>query len=150
MAKVLTEARANELMDQGFHCSQALAEHIAEIFGLDRAYYLRMTAGLGAGCNHGDTCGAISAAIMGLGIAMGFDQEGDTEGDARIKAAVKELEERFIEKHGSLLCRDLLNGYDAADPNRVSKPDTWANCGKYCEDAAALLDELAGAADKAE
>ena len=142
MANVLTEARANEMMDAGFHCSQAVAEHIAEKFGLDRGYYLRMTAGLGAGCNHGDTCGAISASIMGLGIAMGFDKEGDAEADARIKDAVRELEARFIEKHGSLLCRDLLNGYDAADPNRVSKPDTWANCGKYCEDAAALMDEL--------
>ena len=42
MANVLTEARANEMMDAGFHCSQAVAEHIAEKFGLDRGYYLRM------------------------------------------------------------------------------------------------------------
>ena len=81
MAKALTEARANDMMNVGYHCSQAVAEHIAERFGLDREFYLRMTAGLGAGCNHGDTCGAISAAIMGLGIAMGFDRENDPDGD---------------------------------------------------------------------
>lgn len=138
----LTEQRANEMMGQGFHCSQALAEHISEVFDLDKGFCLRMTAGLGAGCNHGDTCGAISAAILGLGLAHGFDEENPGEKDVLLREKVKELEDRFIERHGSVLCRDLLNGYDAADPNRVSTPNTWDNCGLYCEDAAALLDEL--------
>ena len=59
-----------------------------------------------------------------------------------LKEKVKELQERFIEKNGSVLCRDLLNGYDNADPNRVSKPDTWDKCPMFCADAAELMDEL--------
>ncbi|MCR4711651.1 MAG: C-GCAxxG-C-C family protein [Clostridia bacterium] len=138
----LTEDRANELMNGGFHCSQAVAEHIAAKFGLDREFWLRLTAGLGGGCNHGDTCGAIAAATLGLGLAYGFDQENAEEQDTILKEKVRELQARFIAKHGAVLCRELLNGYDNADPNRVSNDDTWAKCGLYCEDAAAIMDSL--------
>ncbi len=137
----LTEARANEMMEQGYHCSQVVAEHIAEEFGLDRDFMVKLTSGHGGGCNHGDTCGAISAAIMGLSLKYGFTEY--AEDVDQIQADnVRELQARFIEKHGSVLCRDLLNGYDGADPNRVSQEDTWDKCGLYCEDAAAIMDEI--------
>ncbi len=142
MSNKMTEERANDMMNMGYHCSQVLACHIAEKFGLDMDTWLKMTAGLGGGCNHGDTCGAVSAAILGLGYAHGFSEENPGEKDTYIKDKVRELQAKFIEKHGSVLCRDLLNGYDNADPNRVSKPDTWDKCGLYCADAAELMDEL--------
>ena len=141
MAK-LTEQMAKDMMDLGFHCSQVVADHIAERFDLDKGAWLRLTAGLGGGCCHGDTCGAISAAILGLGVAYGYDEANPGEKDVFLKEKVKELQERFIEKNGSVLCRDLLNGYDNADPNRVSKPDTWDKCPMFCADAAELMDEL--------
>ena len=138
----MTEEKANELMNAGYHCSQVLAYHIAEKFDLDKDEWLRITSGLGGGCNHGDTCGAITGAILGLGVALGFSEENPGEKDVYIKEKVRELQAKFIEKHGSVLCRDLLNGYDNADPNRVSKDDTWDKCGLYCADAAEIMDSI--------
>ena len=138
----MTEEKAKELMSVGYHCSQVLAYHIADKLGVDKDEWLKITSGLGGGCNHGDTCGAITGAIIGLGAAYGYSEENPGEKDDIIKGKARRLQELFIEKHGSVLCRDLLDGYDNADPNRVSKDDTWANCGKYCEDAAAIFDEL--------
>ena len=143
MAEKMTEVRANEMMDQGYHCSQVVTCHIAECMGLDVAECMRMTAGLGAGCNHGDTCGVISAGVLALSRVFGFAVY-DEEKDTLLKEKVREFQARFIELHGATLCRELLENYDAADPNRVSTETTWANCGKYCADACAILDEMIG------
>ena len=142
MSNKMTEERAQELMGAGFHCSQVLAYHIAEELNLDKDMWLKITSALGGGCNHGDTCGAISGAMLGLGAVYGFSNENPGEVDTFIKEKSRELQARFIEKHGSVLCRDLLNGYDNADPNRESKPDTWDKCGLYCADAAEILDSI--------
>jgi C_GCAxxG_C_C family probable redox protein len=145
MEEKMTETRANEMMAVGFHCSQVVMCHVAEMMGTDVNYALRLTAGLGAGCNHGDTCGVISAGALALGLLYGFDQPNAAEENTLLIAKVREFQERFVALHGSTLCRVLLNGYDAADPNRQSTPTTWDNCGKYCEDACAILDDMIGA-----
>ena len=142
----MTEARAREIMDGGFHCSQVIIGHFADHMGMDEAKkdeLMRMTAGLGGGCNHGDTCGAISAGILALSSIFGFDRYTE-EQDNQNKDKIREFQAKFIELHGSVLCRNLLDNYDGADPNRVSTDTTWANCAKYCEDACAILDEMIG------
>ena len=144
MAERMTEQRANEMMDAEFHCSQVVMCHVAECMGLDVDYALRLTAGLGAGCNHGDTCGVITAGILALGLVYGFDKPNATEENELLVAKVREYTDRFTALHGSTLCRVLLDGYDAADPDRVSTDTTWDNCGKYCEDACAILDDMLG------
>ena len=139
----MTEQRANVMLDAGYHCSQVVACHIAERMGLDKAEAMRSASGLGAGCNHGDTCGAISAGVLALSRVFGFSQYSE-EADALLKDKVREFQARFIALHGAVLCRELLDNYDAADPDRVSTETTWANCGKYCADACAILDEMIG------
>ena len=141
--KKMTETRANEMMDAGYHCSQVVACHIAECMGLNVEEQMRLTAGLGGGCNHGDTCGVISAGILALGRVYGFDHYTE-EQDTLLKDKVREFQAKFIEKHGATLCRELLENYDMADPDRVSTDTTWKNCGKYCEDTCAILDEMIG------
>lgn len=147
MAEKMTEQRANEMMAVGFHCSQVVMCHVAECMGLDVNHALRLTAGLGAGCNHGDTCGVITSGILALGLKYGYDKPNADEENELLIAKVREYQERFTALHGYTLCRQLLGGYDAADPNRVSTDTTWDNCGKYCADACAILDEMLGAAD---
>lgn len=67
--------------------------------------------------------------------------ESGTEGGA--EDLIKEFEAAFVERNGSLLCRDLLSGgYDAADPDaKVPEGvDPWENCAKYCADAVELAE----------
>ena len=139
----MTERRAAGMLAEGYHCSQVVALHIAECMGLDKAEAMRLTAGLGAGCNHGDTCGAVSAGVLALGRVYGFDTY-EKEKDTILKDKVREFQAKFIALHGASLCRELLDHYDAADPDRVSTETTWDNCGGYCADACAILDEMIG------
>ena len=50
MEKTMTEARADALMEDGFHCSQCVFPYAAFRLGMDRDEALRLSAGLGGGC----------------------------------------------------------------------------------------------------
>lgn len=139
----MTEEKALALMEEGFHCSQVVYAYAAERLGMDRGQALKMTAALGGGVNHGDTCGTISGSAMALGTVFGFDTP-DAEKDAALIKMIVDLQERFTAKHGSCLCRDLLDGYDKAVKGSVPNEHTFDNCQAYCTTACAILDEYLG------
>ena len=146
MVENLTEDYANKMMEDGFHCSQCVMEHAAPALGLDRDAAVRMVAGLGGGLFRVEVCGAVNAASVALGVAYGFDRADPGEKDELLKAKIHELEERFMAEHGTLSCRELLGGYDCLrdedDQPDCDREDPWMYCGKYCETAAAILDDL--------
>lgn len=142
---VMTVEKAAEILGQGFHCSQCVFSHTAERFGIDKSTALKMTAGLGGGCFHGNVCGAVTAAVITLGLAYGFDKPNSAEQNAILVEKVHEFENRFIEKHGSIICKDLLGGWDFAKPDEAKKIMTEGltkNCPTFCADACAILDDM--------
>lgn len=145
MAEKMTAAKANEIMEEGYHCSQVILFHAAERLGLDRSLALRLSSGFGGGTFHGDTCGAVAGAIMCLNMAYGFDTP-DSEVDAKLAATIRELHDRFIAKHGSNQCRCLLGGWDVGIPAHreviPTRTGVYDNCGDYCATACELLDEM--------
>ena len=81
---------------------------------------------------------------MALGIVYGFDQPNAEEADELLISKVHEFETRFQEENGSLLCRQLLGGYDKADPDAVAPEGAYDNCARYCATACRILDTLIG------
>ncbi len=142
MHEAALEARADRLLAEGYHCSQCVFPYLAAQLGMDQAAALRLSAGLGGGCFHGDSCGAVTGAILALSMAYGFDAPDSGEQDEILIAQVHELERRFIAQTGSLLCRDLLGGYDKADPDVPIPDEAYQNCGRYCAIACRIADEL--------
>ena len=141
MEKTMTEARADALMEDGFHCSQCVFPYAAFRLGMDRDEALRLSAGLGGGCFHGDSCGAVTGAAMALSIVFGFDRPNAEEADKLLIEKVHEFQKRFLEENGSLLCRQLLGGYDKADPDAVAPDDAYDNCARYCASATVTSDK---------
>ena len=146
MAEKMTEALANEMMDQGYHCSQVVLMHAAEVLGRDKDDALRISSGLGGGLFHGEACGTVSAAAVAISMKYGFHEPNPGEIDDLLKAKVHEFEDRFIERFGSLRCKDLLGGYDCLLPEDGQAEgvpeDPWERCGEYCAYACELLDEI--------
>ena len=140
----MTEEKAGELMDQGFHCSQCVFSYAAQRMGMDKSLALKLSAGLGGGCYHGDSCGAITAAALAIGMAYGFDQPNATQEDQVLISNVKAMEARFQQENGALLCRHLLQGFDKADPAAVAPEGTYSQCPQFCATACNILDELLG------
>ena len=92
MENTMTEARADALMEDGFHCSQCVFPYAAFRLGMDRDEALRLSAGLGGGCFHGDSCGAVTGAAMALSIVFGFDRPNAEEADKLLIEKVHEFQ----------------------------------------------------------
>lgn len=148
MPERMTEAIASQMMDEGYHCSQCVLMHAAEMLGRDREDALRIASGLGGGLFRGEVCGTVTAAAVAISMVYGFHEPNPGEVDDLLKAKVREFEGRFLERYGTMCCRELLGGYDctrAEDDQPEGVPeDPWEHCGEYCEFACAVLDELLG------
>ena len=64
----------------------------------------------------GGICGAVSGAVMLLGLAGGGGGPGHANLKAETAARVKDFYGRFIERNGSIICRDLI-GVDPSTPD---------------------------------
>lgn len=146
MIKKMTLERANEMLEeQGFHCSQCVFSHAAEIFGLDPAMALKMSSGLGGGCFCGGTCGTVTAAALAISMAYGYDQPNSDEQNDILVEKLQEFKQKFTDKNGSLYCKDLLGGYCFSIPEDeeiISEQDLTKNCPQFCVDACDILDEI--------
>lgn len=101
--------KANELLRQKYHCSQALFGAFAEDFGLDTRLAFKLSTCFGAGLRMGEVCGCVTASMMILGLAFGFYDAQDRELEMYGNRKTREFMERFKEKMGgSNLCRDIL------------------------------------------
>lgn len=137
-----------EMLDKGTHCSQCVLSYWAQRLGIDDDFALHAASGLGMGINHGDSCGAVVSTALALGLVYDSSDTSASSADGKlagrkVEDLVKEFEAAFVERNGSLLCRDLLSGgYDAADPNAAAPEgiDPWENCAKYCADAVELAE----------
>ena len=132
-----------EMLDGGAHCSQCVFSYWAERLGIDDEFAMRVASGLGMGVNHGDSCGAVTSTALAFGLVNGFSDASESSSDGGVEELTKEFEAAFVERNGSLLCRDLLSGgYDAADPDATVPEgvDPWENCAKYCADAVELAE----------
>ncbi len=129
-----------------FNCAQAVFATFAPGLGLEREQALRIAGGLGGGMGRmGEVCGAVSGAALTIGLKHGKSREEDNEARERTYALVQEFARRFRERHGHLLCRELL-GCDVGTPEgRQRAHDSGLHdtlCPRLVRDAAEILEDL--------
>lgn len=101
--------KADLLLRQQYHCSQALFGAFAEDFGLDLETAFKISTCFGAGMRLGDICGCISASLMVLGLAFGFYDPQDRELEMYGNQKTREFLEKFKERmNGEITCREIL------------------------------------------
>ncbi len=112
--------KADQLLKQQYHCSQALFGAFAEDFGLDLKTAFKISTCFGGGMRQGGICGCITASLLVLGMALGFYDPQDREQEIYGNKKTDEFIRRFTEKmDGVIECRDIL-GKD------ISKPEDMA------------------------
>lgn len=112
--------RAVAYFDNGFCCSQAVFTTFATDYGIPEEFALKVATQFGGGARKGEMCGSVAGALMVLGLKYGFS--GACVQDEKDKAHMKaeEFMNRFIEKQGTVVCRELL-GYDLSVPGEIYK-----------------------------
>lgn len=101
--------RARQLIQQQYHCAQALFGAFADEVGIDLKTALKISSCFGGGMRQGDVCGCISAALMVLGMALGTYDPQDKERDISCIKKTEEYIQIFKDKMGgAVCCREIL------------------------------------------
>jgi C_GCAxxG_C_C family probable redox protein len=114
--------------------------------GLDRARALRVAGAFGGGmARMGETCGAVTGAFMAIGLKYGKTKAEDEGARDKTYELVGEFVARFKDRHGSIVCKELL-GYDLSNPQEREAAkekglfDTL--CPQLVRDATEMLEEI--------
>ncbi len=112
--------KAEQLLHQQYHCSQALFGAFAEDFGLDLKTAFKISTCFGGGMRQGGICGCITASMMVLGMALGFYDAQDKEREIYGNQKTNEFIRLFMERmDGVVNCRDIL-GKDISKPEELA------------------------------
>ncbi len=130
----------------GFNCAQSVLAAYAEELDLNNETALKIACGLGAGMGRmGDVCGAVTGAFLVLGMRYGMTDEEKQDDKEQTYNFVRILAERFSEKNGSIVCRELL-GCDISTPSgfeeAVEKNLMETVCEGLLEDTVAILEDI--------
>ena len=125
--------KAIELHSKGYNCAQAVACTFCDKTAFSEEQIFRMTEGLGLGMGCMEaTCGAISAACVLSGLKNSTAHLDSPDSKLTSYQASEQCIRAFLEKNGSLICRDL-RGEDTGAPLR--------SCDGCIEDAVVIAAE---------
>ena len=129
--------KAEELLFEGYTCAQSVVLAFADVTGVDAAVLERISAPFGGGMGRlREVCGAVSGMAMLLGLSRGWDTLDKSEKE-ELYAFERELAEKFREKAGSIVCRDLVAAHPHGDTHNSMKP----YCKKLVGLAASIVEE---------
>ena len=134
--------KAEQLLQQQYHCSQALFGAFADDFGLDLKTAFKISTCFGGGMRQGGICGCITASLLVLGMAMGFYDSQDRELEIYGNKKTDEFIKRFTEgMNGMTNCRDIL-GQDISMPDGMAAIRKEGLILKKCPDALNISIEI--------
>lgn len=108
--KTKSEVAAEKFLS-GYNCAQSVLYAFGPDLGLDGETALKVATGLGAGmARRGEVCGALTGGILVLGLKYGRGGQQDRSATEETYQKTLELMARFEKKHGSCLCRVLVEG----------------------------------------
>ncbi len=141
--KTMNKSEKALALFKNFNCSQSVLTAFGAELGLSEGICLKLASGFGGGMACGETCGAVTGAYMVLGIKYGHTVS-DPEAKAATKQKVRDFNQLFKEKHGSLLCKELL-GVDISTPEgseEANQREVFDRlCPKFIETACKILSE---------
>ena len=138
---------AMENFMKGYNCSQSLVLAFEDMLPCDGAELSRLASSFGGGMGRlREVCGAVSGMFMVAGFLYGYDGPETGKVKADHYARIQELAGRFEEKHGSIVCREMLGlgvRHDAPVPEaRTEEYYRKRPCPEIIGDAAEILEQF--------
>ena len=100
-------------MNEGYNCAQSVFFSFCDDLQIDKNIALKMVTGLGAGMGRKEeVCGAVTGGIIVIGAKYGRGEKDDKTATELTYRKTRTLMDKFAEKHGTFICRKLLNGCD--------------------------------------
>ncbi len=139
---------------KGYNCSQAVTLAFADLVPMDESTLLKLASSFGGGMGRlREVCGAVSGMFMITGLLYGYDGPETGEVKAEHYARIQELAKRFEEKHGTIICREMLGlnvRHDSPVPEARTKEYYQKRpCAEIVGDAAEILEQFINAKEQA-
>jgi C_GCAxxG_C_C family probable redox protein len=131
----------------GFNCSQAVLSVFGNELGLTEDQCRRIGCAFGGGiARNQHTCGAVTGALMALGLQYGEKFSDNALFKEKTYEKANEFIREFTERHGSVVCLELLDGLNMNDPEDRKRIDELGlfktACAVYVKDAVEILENL--------
>ena len=138
--------RAKELFLEGYNCAQAVVLAYEVFFDESPETLAQLVSAFGGGMGRlREVCGSVSGMFFVLSKIYGYAEPKDTKGKTDLYARVQELAERFKERNGSIVCRELLGLQEkiSAPVPEERTPEYYKKrpCPDIIGDAADVLEE---------
>ena len=137
--------KACELFAGGLNCAQSVFVAFTDVTGMDRDLAMRLSSSFGGGMGRmREVCGACSAMFMVAGVLYGPDESFSHEDKTQHYKRIQELAANFKEKHGTIICRELLKELSVTSTpepeKRTEKYYKVRPCIRFVRTAAEILD----------
>ncbi len=139
-----SDSAAELLIAHKVNCAQAVLTAFCAELGVDRDTAFKIAKCFGGGvASSGNICGAVTGAYMVIGLKQATLTP-EPPGKEKTKIAAQVFTQKFIELHGSVICRELL-GYDVSKPKEfefISQNNYFATrCPNFVRDSIILLEK---------
>ncbi|WP_081674419.1 C-GCAxxG-C-C family protein [Butyrivibrio sp. VCD2006] len=131
---------------KGYNCSQSITLAFEDMLPIDKVTLSKMASSFGGGMGRlREVCGSVSGMFMIAGLLYGYDGPETGQVKADHYARIQELARRFEEKHGSIVCREMLGLSVRHDiPVPEARTDEYYKkrpCAEIIGDAAEILEQ---------
>ena len=134
---------AVKLFEEGYNCAQSVFAAFCEETGMPKDEALRLTSSMGAGMGRlREVCGAVSSMFLIAGLLYGYTTPNDDIVKAEHYARIQLLAEQFQQKHGSIICRTLLEVEGKQSPVPQARNEQYYSsrpCSQFVADAAKII-----------
>ncbi len=139
--------KAENLFLNGCNCAQAVLTAYHDVIGLSEEQAMKLASSFGAGMGRmREVCGACSAAFMIAGLLCGYADAGDDKAKAEHYRLIQQMAERFRQQHGTILCRELLQGIKTdTSPTPSARTEAYYKqrpCVRFVRTAAEIVEEF--------
>ncbi|MDP4227810.1 MAG: C-GCAxxG-C-C family protein [Bacteroidota bacterium] len=139
--------QAVETFGHGYNCAQSVLSVFAEDLGMNRNASLKLASPFGAGISYmQETCGAVTGALMAIGLKYGKGENGTDQDKMHTYNLSRQLITEFKGRHGTLCCRQLLDGLDMSTPEGMAKIrelDLFhLRCTEFVKDAVEIAEKI--------
>ncbi len=138
---------AMENFMKGYNCSQSVVLAFADLLPIDKENLLKISSPFGGGMGRlREVCGSVSGMFIVAGLLYGYDGPETGAVKAELYSKIQALAERFEEKNGSIVCRELLGltqKHDSPVPTpRTADFYTKRPCKELIGDATEILEQF--------
>lgn len=130
----------------GLNCAQSVLVAFCDVIKMDREQALRISSSFGGGMGRlREVCGAVSGSFMVAGLIFSKAEQTTSEKGAHY-ALIQDFAKRFIQKNGSIICRELLAGVEVTSGNTPEERNTVyykkRPCAEYVYDASCIIIDM--------